>query len=105
MRWRGWLATAVLTVSTYAHAQQAVALPEVQAPGGPALDAFRFVSDGPKGPGWARPDEIARKYFHENLTALFERTLTLDASLPQRATLRWIFTGPRAGLTVELSLN
>jgi O-glycosyl hydrolase len=37
------------------------------------------------------------------LTALFERTLTLDAALPQRATLRWIFTGPRAGLTVELT--
>ena len=68
-------------------------------------DTFTFVSDGPAGPGWGRPDEIARKYFHENLTALFARTLTLDAALPQRSTLRWIFTGPHAGLTVELTSN
>ena len=69
----------------------------------PAADTFRFVSDGPKGPGWGHPDEIARKYFHENLPALFERTITLDAPIPERATLRWIFTGPRAGFTVELT--
>jgi len=66
-------------------------------------DTFRFVSDGPIGPGWSRPDEIARKYFHENLPALFERTIVLNSDIPARSTLRWIFTGPRAGLTVELS--
>jgi O-glycosyl hydrolase len=86
-----------------ASAQQAVPLPPTPAASASAADTFRFVSDGPAGPGWSRPDEIARKYFHENLTALFERTLTLDAGLPQRATLRWIFTGPHAGLTVELT--
>ncbi len=64
---------------------------------------FRFVSDGPRALGWSRGDEIARKYFHENLPGLFERTLTLDNDMPERATLRWIFTGPHAGFTVELT--
>jgi O-glycosyl hydrolase len=103
MRWIVFFAS--LAVAAGASAQQAVPLPPPPAISAPAADTFRFVSDGPAGPGWSRPDEIARKYFHENLTALFERTLTLDAALPQRATLRWIFTGPRAGLTVELTSN
>lgn len=84
-------------------AQQAIQLPPPAATTAPVAGTFRFVSDGPTGPGWSRPNEIARAYFHENLTALFARTLTLDAPIPQRATLRWIFTGPRAGLTVELT--
>jgi hypothetical protein len=84
-------------------AQQAVPLPPAPASPAPAVESFRFVSDGPKGPGWSRPDEIARKYFHENLAALFERTLVLDGDLPQRTGLRWIFTGPHAGFTVELT--
>jgi len=94
---------ASLLVGASACAQLAVQLPPPATTTAPTADSFRFVSDGPAGPGWSRPDEIARKYFHENLTALFERTLTLDAGLPQRTTLRWIFTGPRAGLTVELT--
>jgi O-glycosyl hydrolase len=94
---------ASLAVGASVCAQQAVQLPPPASTAAPAADTFRFVSDGPAGPGWSRPDEIARKYFHENLTALFERTLTLDSAIPQRATLRWIFTGPRAGLTVELT--
>jgi hypothetical protein len=84
-------------------AQQAIQLPAAQASAAQAFDSFRFVSDGPRGPGWSHPDEIARKYFHENLPALFDRTLTLDAGIPPRATLRWIFTGPRAGFTIELT--
>ncbi len=84
-------------------AQQAVQLPPAPAISTQAEDAFRFVSDGPAGPGWSHPDEIARKYFHENLPALFERTIMLNSQIPDRATLRWIFTGPRAGLTVELT--
>jgi O-glycosyl hydrolase len=103
MRWIVLFAS--LAVAAGASAQQAVPLPPPPAVSAPAADTFHFVSDSPAGPGWSRPDEIARKYFHENLTALFERTLTLDAALPQRATLRWIFTGPRAGLTVELTSN
>jgi O-glycosyl hydrolase len=101
MRWIALFAS--LAIAAGVSAQQAVPLPPPPAASAPAADTFHFVSDGPAGPGWSRPDEIARKYFRENLTALFERTLTLDAGLPQRATLRWIFTGPRAGLTVELT--
>ena len=103
MRWIVLFAS--LAVAAGASAQQAIPLPPPPSISAPAADTFHFVSDGPAGPGWNRPDEIARKYFRENLTALFERTLTLDAGLPQRATLRWIFTGPRAGLTVELTSN
>ncbi len=103
MRWIVFFAS--LAVAAGASAQQAIPLAAPPAISAPAADTFRFVSDGPAGPGWSRPDEIARKYFHENLTALFARTLTLDATLPQRTTLRWIFTGPRAGLTVELTSN
>ncbi|MDR3798392.1 MAG: hypothetical protein P4K93_09580 [Terracidiphilus sp.] len=103
MRWIVLFAS--LAVAAGASAQQAVPLPPPPAASAPAADTFRFISDDFAGPGWSRPDEIARKYFHENLTALFERTLTLDAALPQRTTLRWIFTGPRAGLTIELTSN
>jgi hypothetical protein len=85
------------------HAQQAIQLPPAPAQTAQPADTFHFISDGPKGPGWGHPDEIARKYFHENLPALFERTITLDAPIPERSTLRWIFTGPRAGFTVELT--
>ena len=103
MRWIVLFAS--LAIAAGVSAQQAVQLPPPPAASAPVADTFTFVSDGPTGPGWSRPDEIARKYFHENLTGLFERTLTLDAPLPQRTTLRWIFTGPRAGLTVELTSN
>jgi O-glycosyl hydrolase len=103
MRWIVFFAS--LAVTAGASAQQAIPLAAPPAISAPAADTFHFVSDGPAGPGWSRPDEIARKYFHENLTALFERTVTLDAGLPQRATLRWIFTGPHAGLTVELTAS
>jgi hypothetical protein len=65
--------------------------------------AFSFASDGPAGPGWSRPDEIARTYFHEELPALFRRTLTLSGDVPARGKLSWIFTGPHAGFTVELT--
>lgn len=94
---------ASLLFSSALFAQQAVQLPAPPASTPQTGDSFRFVSDGPPGAGWSRPDEIARKYFHENLPALFERTLTLDADIPPRASLRWIFTGPHAGFTVELT--
>lgn len=86
-------------------AQQAIPLPTPPTQTGPAADSFRFVSDGPRALGWSRADVIPRKYFHENLPALFERTLTLDADMPERATLRWIFTGPHAGFTVDLTAD
>ncbi|HEV2278377.1 MAG TPA: hypothetical protein VGS02_09390 [Acidobacteriaceae bacterium] len=86
-------------------AQQAIPLPTPPTQTGPAADSFRFVSDGPRALGWSRADVIPRKYFHENLPALFERTLTLDTEMPERATLRWIFTGPHAGFTVTLTAD
>jgi hypothetical protein len=86
-----------------AFGQEAVKLPPVSNTKAAVAEEFRFVSDGPIGPGWSRPDEIARRYFHEELPALFERTIDLKEDLPSRTTLRWMFTGPRAGFTVELS--
>ena len=64
---------------------------------------FSFASDGPAGPGWSRPDEIARTYFHEQLPALFRRTIVLKQAVPSRGKLSWIFTGPHAGFTIELT--
>jgi O-glycosyl hydrolase len=101
MRWIGIFVS--LAVTAAATAQQAIQLPAAPATAAQTADTFHFVSDGPIGPGWSHPDEIARKYFHENLPALFERTLVLSSDIPARTTLRWIFTGPRAGLTVELT--
>jgi hypothetical protein len=104
MRLAGLFGIVALSLSAVAAAaQQAAQLPLPPAQATQPVDTFHFISDGPKGPGWGHPDEIARKYFHENLPALFERTISLDAPIPERATLRWIFTGPRAGFTVELS--
>jgi O-glycosyl hydrolase len=104
MRFAGLIGIVPLLLpAVAAPAQQAIQLPPPPALTAQPADTFHFISDGPKGPGWGHPDEIARKYFHENLPALFERTITLDAPIPERSTLRWIFTGPRAGLTVELT--
>jgi len=104
MRFAGLIGiVALLLPAVAAPAQQAIQLPPPPALTAQPADTFHFISDGPKGPGWGHPDEIARKYFHENLPALFERTITLVAPIPERSTLRWIFTGPRAGLTVELT--
>lgn len=86
-----------------AFAQQAIAVPSFHASARPAAQEFRFVADGPKGPGWTRPDEIARAYFHESLPTFFTRTLELDAAVPDGGSLEWIFTGPHAGFTVTLT--
>lgn len=88
-----------------AWAQRALQLPESKTAGGRTIDRFEFVSDGPTGPGWSRPDEIARKYVNENLPALFERRVALDGAVASSTTLRWIFTGPHAGFTVELGAS
>ena len=84
-------------------AQEAVELPAPPAVTGTTAQAFSFASDGPAGPGWSRPDEIARTYFHEELPALFKRTLALAGDVPVRGKLSWMFTGPHAGFTVELT--
>ncbi len=97
------LASFLCAVSVWG--QQAIQLPPPPKSTEPAADSFRFVSDGPRALGWSRGNVIPRKYFHENLTGLFERTLVLDNDIPDRATLRWIFTGPHAGFTVDLTSN
>jgi len=84
-------------------AQQVVTLPTTGPYAQKAMQHFDFVSDGPIGPGWTRPDQIARVYLHEDLPALFQRTVGLDDNVPAHTKLSWIFTGPHAGVTVELT--
>jgi hypothetical protein len=97
-----WLTVcAVFTGS--ACAQEVLRLPDAGHENETVLQRFSFASDGPIGPGWTRPDEIARTYFHEELPALFRRTIVLDGDVPAQGKLTWIFTGPHAGFTVELT--
>jgi len=62
----------------------------------------RFAMPGPPSPRtrWNVPGP-PRKYFSEWLPALFERTLELDEWSSEQPQLRWIFTGPCGGFTVE----
>lgn len=83
--------------------QALVVLPGAAPERGPVMSNFQFVSDGPIGSGWSRPQEIPCVYFKESLPALFRRTLVLDQDIAERGKLSWIFTGPRGGFTVELS--
>lgn len=94
---------AFLCLCTPLAAQQAVELPQPRPATQRIAQHFDFASDGPIGPGWSRPDAIARIYFHEQLPALFQRTLQLDNDIPERTKLSWIFTGPHAGFTIELT--
>jgi hypothetical protein len=84
-------------------AQELIKLPTPASFTQPTAQSFSFVSDGPIGPGWTRPDEIARTYFREELPALFQRTIALSGDVPQHGKLSWIFTGPHASFTVELT--
>jgi hypothetical protein len=61
-----------------------------------------FELPGPPSPRtkWTVPGP-PRKYFAEWLPALFERTLEIDAWTGEKPQLRWIFTGPCGGFTVE----
>src|SRR5215469_7570959 len=93
----------VVVLCGVASAQQAVMLPEAKASTQGVAQRFAFASDGPAGPGWTRPDAIARVYFNGELPALFSRTIRMDGDVPERTKLSWIFTGPHAGLTVELT--
>jgi len=63
-------------------------------------DAFLFP--GPPSPRtrWNVPGPT-RKYFSEWLPALFERTIEIEDWDANHAPLRWIFTGPHGGFTVE----
>jgi O-glycosyl hydrolase len=98
-----WLAICVLLLPCCLHAQQAIKLPAPPAVTQASAQDFSFASNDPTGPGWSRPDEIARTYFHEQLPTLFRRSLVLSDDVPARTKLSWIFTGPHAGFTVELT--
>jgi O-glycosyl hydrolase len=50
---------------------------------------------------WGK-DPQGRLFFDEFLPAVFERTIELDELKPGDSPLEWIFTGPRAGLTVTI---
>ncbi len=102
--WRAWWVAGVLMLGVAGlTAQQVAVLPAAKAAAQGAAQRFEFASDGPVGPGWSRPDAIARVYFKGELPALFTRTLQLDGDVPEGTKLSWIFTGPHAGLTVELT--
>jgi O-glycosyl hydrolase len=98
-----WVAALLGTGGYQAWGQAAVELPAPPAATQPTAQNFSFSSDGPIGPGWTRPDEIARTYFREQLPAFFRRTIALSGDVPSRGKLSWIFTGPHAGFTVELT--
>jgi O-glycosyl hydrolase len=89
----------------YVSAQSVVDLPAMTAPSGAAAQNFSFVTDGPLALGWGRPAELPRIYFHDELPALFTRTLAFNDELPAHSKLSWIFTGPQAGITIELTPN
>jgi len=92
-----------LLITSLLAAQQVLTFDSPESASLPVVQSFAFVSDGPIGPGWSRPDEIPRAYFHEELPAFFTRTLSISDDLPQRSKLAWIFTGPHAGITVQLT--
>jgi O-glycosyl hydrolase len=101
---RGYLLLfAVIFTASLLHGQEVINLDPPKQDDSSAVQSFQFVSDGPAGPGWSRPDEIARVYFKETLPAFFTRTIRIEDAIPQRGRLVWIFTGPHAGFSVELS--
>lgn len=101
---RVWWVTGILALGAVElSGQQVMKLQEAKAATQGVAQRFAFASDGPIGPGWTRPDAIARVYFEGNLPALFSRTIRLDGDVPERTKLSWIFTGPHAGVTVELT--
>ncbi len=97
------IAVLALSVSRPLQSQQAVSLPAFHASDQSTAAEFSFNADGPRGPGWTRPDEIARAYLDRRLPAFFEHTIELSTPLPTQASLEWIFTGPHAGFTITLS--
>src|ERR1035437_6236771 len=69
----------------------------------PSAAGVPFAFPGAPSPRarWNVPD-APRKYFSEWLPALFERTLAIDEWKGEKSQLRWIFTGPLGGFTVEV---
>jgi hypothetical protein len=63
-------------------------------------DGFEFPGAPSPRTRWNVPGP-PRKYFAEWLPALFERTLEIEEWSGEKPQLRWIFTGPCGGFTVE----
>ena len=81
-------------------AAQTVDLPEIAAPQSGA--PFHFDAAGAVSTEWTVPG-LKRIYFHEDLPALFTRSLALDSGVPEGSVLSWIFTGDQGGITLALS--
>jgi hypothetical protein len=64
-------------------------------------DGFEFPGAPSPRTKWTVPGP-PRKYFAGWLPALFERTIEIDAWSGGKSQLRWIFTGPCGGFTVEV---
>ena len=62
---------------------------------------FEFDAGGERRAQWSTGG-LRRAYFHEDLPALFSRTIVLDEALPESSSLDWIFTGAEGGVTVHL---
>jgi len=77
-----------------------VDLPSWKGPS-PGGDSFELPGAPSPRTKWTVP-WTPRKYFAEWLPALFERTIEIDAWSGEKAQLRWIFTGPCGGFTVEV---
>jgi hypothetical protein len=73
-------------------------------PDGPSVAAGGEGFDFPLPPSprlrW-KVTGLPRKYFTEWLPALFERTLAIEEWKTPQSQLRWMFTGPMGGFTVE----
>jgi hypothetical protein len=99
---------AVLSASALAAAQEQGAAGnsaklDLPAWKGSSTDGDGFEFPGPPSPRtrWIVPGP-PRKYFSEWLPALFERTIEIENLSGAGAQLRWIFTGPSGGFTVEV---
>jgi hypothetical protein len=100
--------TAMLSTPAWAQAagqagpanSQKLVLPAWNGPS-TAGDGFALTSALSPRQRWNVPGP-PRKYFPEWLPALFERTLAIDEWKGEKSQLRWIFTGPMGGITVEV---
>jgi hypothetical protein len=75
-----------------------VPLPDWHAPGDVESTALNLDERSAVSPWGAKRQ--ARLYFDELLPACFERTLMIDGL--KQTPVGWIFTGPRAGVTIEI---
>ncbi len=96
---RFWLPLFLTAAATVLHAQPVTRAADADA--GPT--SFHFGEGGDKINAYGGFRGMDRPvFFNEWLPGLFERTLVFDKFAPDASALRWIFTGPRGGVTVQL---